>query len=90
MHTCIHAQYIKNLGSVENFDDTGPCVVMASPGMLQSGVSREIFEDWYVCIYTGIYTLCIRGSVCFYVFIIVYMLYICVCMCVCVCIYRCV
>jgi cleavage and polyadenylation specificity factor subunit 3 len=24
----------------------GPCVVMASPGFLQSGISRQLFEAW--------------------------------------------
>ncbi len=32
--------------SIEHFDDSGPCVVMASPGMMQSGLSRELFENW--------------------------------------------
>ncbi|KAG5446496.1 Cleavage and polyadenylation specificity factor subunit 3, partial [Clonorchis sinensis] len=32
--------------SIEHFDDSGPCVVMASPGMMQSGMSRELFENW--------------------------------------------
>jgi Cft2 family RNA processing exonuclease len=36
--------------SIEQFQDIQPCVVMASPGMLQSGVSRQLF-DRYVCIY---------------------------------------
>jgi len=26
--------------------DNGPCVMMASPGMLQSGTSRRYFEEW--------------------------------------------
>ena len=30
------------------FDDVGPCVMFASPGMLQSGLSRELFELWCV------------------------------------------
>lgn len=38
--------HICNLKSLGDFDDSGPCVVMASPGMLQSGVSRELFERW--------------------------------------------
>ena len=40
--------YIQNLKSiqVENFDDSGPSVVFASPGMLQSGVSRQLFDRW--------------------------------------------
>eukprot|EP00744_Colponema_vietnamica_P013021 GILI01018269.1.p1 GENE.GILI01018269.1~~GILI01018269.1.p1 ORF type:complete len:702 (-),score=178.30 GILI01018269.1:143-2035(-) len=39
-------KHIYNLKSVENLHDVGPCVVMASPGMLQSGLSRELFELW--------------------------------------------
>jgi len=40
--------YIKNLKSIDvnNFDDRGPSVVFASPGMLQSGVSRKLFDRW--------------------------------------------
>eukprot|EP01113_Clastostelium_recurvatum_P039058 TRINITY_DN5921_c0_g1_i1.p1 TRINITY_DN5921_c0_g1~~TRINITY_DN5921_c0_g1_i1.p1 ORF type:complete len:456 (+),score=43.02 TRINITY_DN5921_c0_g1_i1:186-1553(+) len=37
---------IANLKGMSDFDDSGPCVVMASPGMLQSGLSRELFEKW--------------------------------------------
>ena len=32
--------------ALANFDDSRPMVVMASPGMLQSGFSRELFEMW--------------------------------------------
>ena len=39
-------QHISNLKGMEHFQDVGPCVVMASPGMLQSGLSRELFEMW--------------------------------------------
>lgn len=39
-------KHIFDLKSIENFDDCGPCVVLASPGMMQSGVSRELFEKW--------------------------------------------
>ncbi|ETV96210.1 hypothetical protein, variant 3 [Aphanomyces invadans] len=39
-------EFISNLKSLKDFDDTGPSVVMASPGMLQSGVSRQLFERW--------------------------------------------
>ena len=39
-------KHIHNLKSIEQFHETGPCVVMASPGMLQSGLSRELFEKW--------------------------------------------
>eukprot|EP00751_Fragilariopsis_kerguelensis_P043999 CAMPEP_0170986514 /NCGR_PEP_ID=MMETSP0736-20130129/6132_1 /TAXON_ID=186038 /ORGANISM="Fragilariopsis kerguelensis, Strain L26-C5" /LENGTH=685 /DNA_ID=CAMNT_0011410673 /DNA_START=89 /DNA_END=2148 /DNA_ORIENTATION=- len=40
--------YIKNLKSIDvnNFNDSGPSVVFASPGMLQSGVSRQLFDRW--------------------------------------------
>ena len=31
---------------MDQFDDIGPCVIMASPGMMQSGLSRELFEMW--------------------------------------------
>ncbi|CAM9175745.1 unnamed protein product [Chrysoparadoxa australica] len=39
-------EYITNLRSIEHFDDVGPSVVMAAPGMLQSGVSRQLFDRW--------------------------------------------
>lgn len=39
-------KHIRNLMSVDKFHDNGPCVVMASPGMLQSGLSRDLFERW--------------------------------------------
>ncbi|XP_077519074.1 cleavage and polyadenylation specificity factor 73 [Amblyomma americanum] len=39
-------KHISNLKSIEHFEDIGPCVVMASPGMMQSGLSRELFESW--------------------------------------------
>jgi len=38
-----HIEYLKG---IKQFDDIGPSVVMASPGMLQSGLSRELFEMW--------------------------------------------
>lgn len=41
-------EHIQNLKSidVDNFSDSGPSVVFASPGMLQSGVSRQLFDRW--------------------------------------------
>merc|ERR1719204_1717201 len=39
-------QHILNLRSRELFEDVGPSVVFASPGMLQNGFSRELFEKW--------------------------------------------
>lgn len=43
-----HFQHIQNLKSIDvnTFDDRGPSVVFASPGMLQSGVSRQLFDRW--------------------------------------------
>lgn len=40
---------LKHIKSIHNNDDfamLGPCVVMASPGFMQSGVSRQLFEAW--------------------------------------------
>lgn len=39
-------QHVTHLRSTSQFDDVGPCVVMATPSMLQSGMSRELFEAW--------------------------------------------
>ncbi|KAG6466901.1 cleavage and polyadenylation specificity factor subunit 3-I-like [Zingiber officinale] len=39
-------KHINPLKSIENFDDIGPSVVMASPGGLQSGLSRQLFDRW--------------------------------------------
>ncbi|KAF2231385.1 endoribonuclease YSH1 [Viridothelium virens] len=39
-------RYIRSLRSLDRFEDIGPCVMLASPGMLQSGVSRELLERW--------------------------------------------
>lgn len=34
------------VGGAHTFDDTGACVVMATPSMLQSGLSRDLFDMW--------------------------------------------
>lgn len=39
-------RHVSNLKSMEHFKDTGPCVMMASPAMLQNGLSRELLELW--------------------------------------------
>ncbi|XP_071853593.1 cleavage and polyadenylation specificity factor subunit 3-like isoform X3 [Apostichopus japonicus] len=39
-------KHISNLKDIDHFDDVGPSVIMASPGMLQSGLSRELMENW--------------------------------------------
>ena len=35
--------YLKNL---DDFEDFGPSVMIASPGMLQNGLSRDVLEKW--------------------------------------------
>jgi cleavage and polyadenylation specificity factor subunit 3 len=39
-------QFIRALKSLERFEDVGPCVMLASPGMMQNGASRELLEKW--------------------------------------------
>lgn len=39
-------KHIRPLLDLKSFEDSGPCVVLASPGMLQPGVSLELFERW--------------------------------------------
>ena len=39
-------KHISPLKSIENFNDVGPSVVMASPSGLQSGLSRQLFDMW--------------------------------------------
>lgn len=55
---------------MEHFDDVGPSVVMASPGMMQSGLSRELFENWCTDPHNGVIIAgyCVEGTlakVCF-------------------------
>ena len=57
-------KHISNLKGIDHFDDVGPCVVLASPGMMQSGLSRELFESWCTdkkngCIVAG---YCVAGA----------------------------
>jgi cleavage and polyadenylation specificity factor subunit 3 len=39
-------KHIRSLKSLDRFDDVGSCVMLASPGMMQNGVSRELLERW--------------------------------------------
>ncbi|KAJ1909558.1 endoribonuclease ysh1 [Tieghemiomyces parasiticus] len=39
-------KHISNLRGMAQFEDVGPCVMVASPGMLQNGLSRQLFERW--------------------------------------------
>lgn len=38
--------FVKQLSRPKDLEGIGPCVVMATPSMLQSGLSRELFEAW--------------------------------------------
>ncbi|OAA67159.1 cleavage and polyadenylation specificity factor subunit [Niveomyces insectorum RCEF 264] len=39
-------RFIRSLKNLDRFEDVGGCVMLASPGMLQNGVSRELLERW--------------------------------------------
>lgn len=39
-------RHVNHLAHAGGLDDVGPCVVLATPSMLQSGLSRELFEAW--------------------------------------------
>lgn len=39
-------KYIRALRNLDRFEDIGGCVMIAAPGMLQNGVSRELLERW--------------------------------------------
>ncbi|KAK9801371.1 hypothetical protein WJX73_002407 [Symbiochloris irregularis] len=39
-------KHITHLNGPKELDDTGSCVVLATPSMLQAGLSRELFDAW--------------------------------------------
>ena len=39
-------RFVRSLRNLDRFDDIGGCVMLASPGMLQSGMSRILLERW--------------------------------------------
>ena len=53
-----------NLQNIDNFDDIGPCVILASPGMMQSGLSRQLFEAWCTDKRNGVIVAgyCVEGT----------------------------
>jgi cleavage and polyadenylation specificity factor subunit 3 len=57
-------RHISNLKSIDHFEDIGPSVVMASPGMMQSGLSRELFENWCTDRRNGVIVAgyCVEGT----------------------------
>ena len=50
--------------NIDQFDDIGPCVIMASPGMMQSGLSRQLFEAWCTDKRNGVIVAgyCVEGT----------------------------
>ncbi|OBA14138.1 uncharacterized protein OGAPODRAFT_17082 [Ogataea polymorpha] len=53
-----HFKYIKNITNIEKINDLDSSVLIASPGMLQNGISRKMLEKWSPdprnsCILTG-------------------------------------
>lgn len=53
-----------SLQNIDQFDDVGPCVIMASPGMMQSGLSRQLFEAWCTDKRNGVIVAgyCVEGT----------------------------
>ncbi|GMH41155.1 hypothetical protein BSKO_09065 [Bryopsis sp. KO-2023] len=39
-------KFVKHLRSLSEFNDSSPSIVLATPSMLQSGISRELFDMW--------------------------------------------
>ncbi|KAL8886787.1 MAG: hypothetical protein Q9215_005557 [Flavoplaca cf. flavocitrina] len=39
-------RFVRSLKNLERFDDVGECIMLATPGMFQNGVSRELLERW--------------------------------------------
>ena len=39
-------RFVRSLRNLDRFDDVGGCVMLASPGMIQSGMSRILLERW--------------------------------------------
>ncbi|GMM30105.1 cleavage polyadenylation factor subunit [Martiniozyma asiatica (nom. inval.)] len=39
-------KFIKNITHMDKMNDSEPCVIIASPGMLQNGISRKVLEKW--------------------------------------------
>ncbi|XP_044018977.1 cleavage and polyadenylation specificity factor 73-like [Aphidius gifuensis] len=56
-----HISYLKD---IDYFDYIGPCVIMASPGMMQTGLSRELFESWCTDATNGVIIsgYCVEGT----------------------------
>lgn len=62
-------RHISNLRGMDHFEDIGPSVVMASPGMMQSGLSRELCEMWCTDKRNGVIIAgyCVEGTLAKYI-----------------------
>lgn len=47
-------RFVRSLRTLDRFDDIGSCVMLASPGMLQSGMSRVLLERWAPDVRNGV------------------------------------
>jgi cleavage and polyadenylation specificity factor subunit 3 len=45
-HRPFEFKFVRFLRQVDNFEDVGTCVMLATPAMLQSGGSRVLLEKW--------------------------------------------
>lgn len=61
---------------MEHFEDIGPSVVLASPGMMQSGLSRELFESWCTDKRNGVIIAgyCVEGTLAKVIQLLMYIL----------------
>lgn len=58
-------KYIETLKNLDSWNENETCVIMTSPGMLQNGYSREIFEKWCHDERNGIVLTgyCVKGTI---------------------------
>lgn len=62
-------KHIQSVKTIEYLDESKPAVVFASPGMLQSGLSRNLFEKWCENSQNGIVITgyCVEGTLARYI-----------------------
>ena len=53
-HRPFEFKFVRFLRQLDNFEDVGACVMLATPGMLQSGGSRALLEKWCSDIKNGL------------------------------------
>jgi Cft2 family RNA processing exonuclease len=57
-------KHISSLQNIDEFEDNGPCIIFSSPGMLQSGFSKQLFEMWVTNPKNGVIIsgYCVEGT----------------------------